>query len=139
VRSLRVERTVAFVVANPAQCEDCQPFNTVRWHRQFVARHWTYEKRACGRPPTAAAIRDLVIRFARENPTWGHRRIHGEVASLGQKISAATVWNILNKAGVGPDRADLEAVLRRSSQNHAGLRLCPCRYRVVTINEYRAA
>jgi hypothetical protein len=45
----------------------------LRWHRQSVARHWTYpptRKPASGRPRTAAVICDLVIRFARENPNW---------------------------------------------------------------------
>jgi putative transposase len=50
----------------------------------------------------AAVIRDLVIRFASENPTWGHRRIHGELVGLGYQVAPATVWNILRKAGLDP-------------------------------------
>jgi transposase InsO family protein len=45
-----------------------------------------------------------VLRLARENPTWGYRRIHGELCRLGYKsrIGASTVWTILHRAGVDP-------------------------------------
>jgi putative transposase len=43
-----------------------------------------------------------VLRLARENPGWGYRRIHGELAGPGVKIAASTVWEILNKAGMDP-------------------------------------
>jgi len=81
------------------------PDTLLRWHRQLVARHWTYPpktKPVGGRPPTAVVIRDLVIRFGRENPTWGHRRIHGELIGLGYRVAPATVWNILHRAGLDP-------------------------------------
>ncbi len=50
----------------------------------------------------AAELRELVLRLARENPTWGYRRIHGELCRLGYKIGASTVWTILQRAGVDP-------------------------------------
>jgi putative transposase len=55
-----------------------------------------------GRPTVAAEIRTLVLRLARENPTWGYRRIHGELCRLGYRIGASTVWAILRRAGVDP-------------------------------------
>jgi hypothetical protein len=58
------------------------PATLLRWHRQLVARRWTYPRRSPGRPPVAAEIRALVLRLAAENPTWGHRRVHGELAGI---------------------------------------------------------
>jgi putative transposase len=81
------------------------PETLLRWHRQLVARHWTYPpkmKPVGGRPRIAGVVRELVIRFARENSTWGHRRIHGELIGLGYRVAPATVWNILRGAGLDP-------------------------------------
>ena len=49
-----------------------------------------------------AGLRALIIRLATENPTWGYRRIHGELAGLGYQIGASTVWKILHSAGIDP-------------------------------------
>lgn len=81
------------------------PATLLRWHRQLVAKHWTYRPKTPpvgGRPRVPVVIRALVIRLASENPTWGHRRIHGELAGLGYRVAAATVWNILHRAGLDP-------------------------------------
>lgn len=52
------------------------PATLLAWHRRLISRKWDYtSRRNPGRPPTAAAIRKLVIRIAIENPTWGHRRV----------------------------------------------------------------
>nr|WP_249125179.1 helix-turn-helix domain-containing protein [Saccharopolyspora erythraea] len=68
-----------------------------------MAAKWDYTaRRRSGRPPTQAAIKTLVVRLARENSRWGHRRIQGELARLGYRIAASTVWKILNTAGIGP-------------------------------------
>ena len=73
------------------------------WHRRLVIRKWDYTSRRCpGRPPTAAAIRKLVIRIATDNPMWGHRRVQGELVRLGHQIAASTVWQILHDAGIDP-------------------------------------
>jgi putative transposase len=74
----------------------------LRWHRQLVARRWTTKPARPGRPTIPAGLRALVIRLATENPAWGYRRIHGELAGLGYRIGASTVWKILRSAGIDP-------------------------------------
>ncbi|WP_041255970.1 integrase core domain-containing protein [Frankia sp. EAN1pec] len=78
------------------------PATVLRWHRELLARQWTYPRRTPGRPPIRREIRELVLRLAQENPTWGHRRIQGELAGLGYPVGVATVWRILHHAGVDP-------------------------------------
>jgi hypothetical protein len=78
------------------------PATLLRWHRQLIARHWTHPHARPGRPPVAAQIRALVLRLAVENSTWGHRRIHGELVSLGHQVAASIVWKILHQAGIDP-------------------------------------
>lgn len=80
-----------------------QPATVIRWHRRAVARHWTQpDTPKRGRPPLGAEIRRLAVRLATENPTWGYRRVHGELSRLGYKIAASSVWNILRAAGIDP-------------------------------------
>jgi len=78
------------------------PDTLLRWHRRRIARHWTYATRAPGRPSTSNETRRLVLRLAAENPTWGHQRIHGELARLGHRIASSTVWQILKASGIDP-------------------------------------
>jgi transposase len=78
------------------------PATILRWHRQLIAHRWTTQPARPGRPAIPAGLRALVIRLATENPTWGYRRIHGELAGLGVQIGASTVWTILHAAGVDP-------------------------------------
>ena len=65
--------------------------------------------RGPGRPPTAVELRRLVLRLGTENPTWGYRRIHGELTGLGQPIASSTVWQILKTNGIdpSPERSDI--------------------------------
>jgi transposase InsO family protein len=79
------------------------PATILRWHRDLVSRKWTFtDRRRPGRPPTSVSIKALILRMARENPTWGHRRIQGELARLGYAIAASTVREILHAAGIDP-------------------------------------
>jgi hypothetical protein len=78
------------------------PATLLRWHRELVARRWTYPHRRPGRPSVPRELRELVLRLAAENPTWGHRRIQGELAGLGHAVAPSTVWSMLNRAGVDP-------------------------------------
>ncbi|HYZ76319.1 MAG TPA: hypothetical protein VE596_02995 [Gaiellaceae bacterium] len=79
-----------------------QPATLLRWHRELVRRRWTYERRPSGRPPLPAHARQLVLRLAAENASWGYKRIHGELVGLGFDLSASSVWNILHRAGIEP-------------------------------------
>ena len=79
------------------------PATLLAWHRKLAgSKHDTSQRRKPGRPPTAPGIGRLVVRLAKENPLWGHRRIHGELAKLGIAVAPSTVWEILRAAGIDP-------------------------------------
>jgi transposase InsO family protein len=78
------------------------PTTLMRWHRTLVKRHWTHPHRRPGRPSIRAEVRRLVLEMANDNPTWGYRRIHGELARLGHRVAASTVWRILKQAHIDP-------------------------------------
>ena len=71
---------------------------------RIVRRRWAARslRGKIGRPATRRNIKALVLRLAGENPGWDYRRIHGELAGLGVGVSASTVWETLNKAGIDP-------------------------------------
>ena len=74
----------------------------MRQHRRRIVGHWTQPQRPPGRPSTSAELRRLALRLAADNPTWGYRRIHGELAGLGHRLAASTVQQILNNARIDP-------------------------------------
>jgi hypothetical protein len=84
------------------------PETLLAWHRRLAAgKYDTSKRRRPGRPPTSPGIARLVVRLARENPLWGHRRIHGELMKLGVTVAPSTVWEILRAAGNDPATADV--------------------------------
>ena len=80
------------------------PGTLLRWHRDIVRRRWARRSRQgrSGRPPARRNVRSVVLRLARENESWGYRRIHGELAGLGITVAPSTVWQILKNAGIDP-------------------------------------
>jgi hypothetical protein len=86
-----------------AQIIPVTPATLLAWHRRLAAKKYdTSKRRKPGRPPTAPSIARRVVRLAKENPLWGHRRIHGELTKLGVAIAPSTVWEILHAAGIDP-------------------------------------
>ena len=77
-----------------------QPETLLRWHRELMRREWTYSHRRRGRPAIPADTVSLVLRLARENPTWGYRRIQGELVTMGVRIAPSSVWAILRRHGI---------------------------------------
>jgi transposase len=123
VRRLPRARRVGMIVT---------PGTVLRWHRRLVARRWTTTgSRRPGRPALPAGLRGLVVRLATENPSWGYRRVHGELAGLGYRLGASTVWLILKRAGVDP-------APRRSGPTWAqfltSLSFFPCKPRMTDTN-----
>jgi putative transposase len=78
-----------------------RPETLLSWHRRLVAHRWTYGRQP-GRPRKRDGLRELVKRLVAENPTWGYKRIAGELRRLGIAAAPSTVWAILRDAGIDP-------------------------------------
>ena len=78
------------------------PGTLLRWHRDLVRRRWARPHRPPGRPSIPPQLRRLILRLAAENPTRGYRRVHDELARLGDKLAPSTLWLLRNRAGIDP-------------------------------------
>lgn len=81
-----------------------RPETILAWHRKLVAKKFdgSQNRSTFGRPPTPRAIEDLVLKMARDNRSWGYKRIIGALENLGHQISRQTVANILKRHGLSP-------------------------------------
>ncbi len=79
------------------------PDTILRWHTQLIANKYDgSRKRKVGRPSVSEEIIQLILRMARENITWGYKRIQGGLKSLGFKVSRSTVRRVLKEYGIDP-------------------------------------
>ena len=79
------------------------PDTLMRWYRRLIAKKYDGSmKRRTGRPPTRKVIVELVVRMARENPSWGYTRIRGGLSVLGHQVGRSTIARILADHGIDP-------------------------------------
>jgi len=80
------------------------PDTLLRWYAGLVAQKYdgSTQRRRVGRPPKSSELRDLVVRLARENPTWGYTRIRGQLSLLGHQLGRSTIARMLADAGIDP-------------------------------------
>jgi putative transposase len=78
------------------------PDTILRWHRQLIARKWTYGNQRTRRAGVLREIRRLVVRMAEENPTWGYTRIRGALKNVGHRAGRSTIARILKAHGIPP-------------------------------------
>jgi hypothetical protein len=78
------------------------PDTLLRWHRQLIARKWTYARAAVDRRQVLSENRRLVVRMVEENPTWGYTRIQGALKNLGHRVGRSTIARILKAHGLSP-------------------------------------
>ena len=130
VRFTAVDRTFLAALLSPLRRQALRrlrllvrPDTVLRWHRDLLSRRHARASRGArpGRPRTVRSIRALVLRLVSENPHWGYRRVHGELAAVGVRVAASTVWEILKAEGIdpAPERASTTWAAFLRSQAHA--------------------
>ena len=78
------------------------PDTILRWHRQLIARKWTFTPKRPGRPGVMKEISTLIVRMATENSAWGYTRIQGALKNLGHDVARSTVAKVLKDHGIPP-------------------------------------
>src|SRR2546429_534362 len=78
------------------------PATLLRWHRELIARRWTYPRTGRDRRGLDEEVVALVVRLAQENPRWGYLRLVGGCRNLGGRLSAPSVRRSLRRQRVGP-------------------------------------
>src|SRR6516225_7562778 len=81
-----------------------QPATVLAWHRRGFQLYWRWKSgpNPVGRPKLAAELRHLIRRMARENPTWGRRRIQAELALLGHEVAELTIAKYMHRTSPQP-------------------------------------
>ena len=104
-----------------------KPDTVLKWHRELVRRKWTFRRQPfLPRRKSDPELVDVLLRLARENPTWGYSRLHGEVLKLGYTIGRSTVRDILKRQRVPPapertrlGRSTWSSLARRAPRHYA--------------------
>jgi transposase InsO family protein len=78
------------------------PDTILRWHRQLIARKWTFTPKRPGRPGIMKGLAALIVRMASENPGWAYTRIQGALKNLGHDVARTTVAKVLKDNGIPP-------------------------------------
>src|SRR5215467_4382730 len=79
------------------------PETLLAWHRRLIAQKYDGSgKRGCRRPRKSAEIEDLVVKMAKENRSWGYRRIQGALSNLGHEVGRGTIAEMLARHGIEP-------------------------------------
>jgi hypothetical protein len=111
-RAYRVGRSALREIATIAT-----PDTLLRWHRQLIARKWTYASQPRRRGILLETQR-LVLRMAEDNPTWGYTRIQGALKNVGHRVGRSTIRRILKAAGLPPVPTDLLADVPTGAVGH---------------------
>ena len=78
------------------------PDTILAWHRKLIAAKWTYSRKRVGRRGVMKEIRELTIRMAEDNPSWGYARIQGALRHLDHRVARSTIAKVLKGHGIKP-------------------------------------